>query len=103
MEEAFWKQKANVKWLVEGDKNTKFFHQTVQKRKQNLNIFRLKNDDGHWITDSNAITNTAIESFKNQLNGTHVMEAEHILNFIPSLITEDQNESLTKYPTIEEL
>lgn len=34
-EESYWKQRARVKWLHEGDLNTKFFHATT-KEKRNL-------------------------------------------------------------------
>ncbi|KAG6501607.1 hypothetical protein ZIOFF_041490 [Zingiber officinale] len=33
MEEMFWKQKAATKWIGEGDRNTKLFHNLVQKRR----------------------------------------------------------------------
>ncbi|KAG6497640.1 hypothetical protein ZIOFF_045544 [Zingiber officinale] len=33
MEEMFWKQKAATKWMGEGDRNTKLFHNLVQKRR----------------------------------------------------------------------
>lgn len=37
VEESFWKQKARVRWLDLGDKNTKFFHSVVkQKRLQSV-------------------------------------------------------------------
>ncbi|KAL6493349.1 hypothetical protein OROGR_033108 [Orobanche gracilis] len=30
IEETFWKQKANVKWVMEGERNNKFFHDLIQ-------------------------------------------------------------------------
>lgn len=41
-----WKQRAKVKWLKEGDNNTKFFHKTASyKRKKNF-ISGLNIDNG---------------------------------------------------------
>ena len=48
VEENYWKQKANIKWIIEGDRNTKFFHNTVKKRRQKLHIFRMKDERGIW-------------------------------------------------------
>ncbi|XP_027122271.2 uncharacterized protein [Coffea arabica] len=33
-EETYWNQKARVRWLKEGDKNTQFFHATVKGRRR---------------------------------------------------------------------
>lgn len=41
-EETFWRQKSRVKWLAEGEKNTKFFHLTVMQRKRRSHIRRIK-------------------------------------------------------------
>lgn len=35
-EEEYWKQKANMHWLVDGDRNTKFFHNHVTGKKKKL-------------------------------------------------------------------
>lgn len=102
IEESYCKQKANIRWLVEGDKNTKFFHRTVQNRKQKLNIFRLKNKVGNWITDGSDITQKAIHSLQSQLNGIHCIDSEFLFDNIPNIISHDQNESLSQFPTLEE-
>ncbi|CAB4279600.1 unnamed protein product [Prunus armeniaca] len=48
-EESYWKQRSRIKWLMEGDANTDFFHQTnIQRRRMNR-IHRIKNSDGLWV------------------------------------------------------
>ena len=41
-EELFWSQKARLKWLKEGDKNTGYFHATVAGRRKVNRISVLK-------------------------------------------------------------
>ncbi|XP_042016190.1 uncharacterized protein LOC121764200 [Salvia splendens] len=36
MEEDYWRQKAALKWVAEGERNTKFFHGWVKQRELNL-------------------------------------------------------------------
>lgn len=45
IEEAFWKQKAASKWLIEGERNTKFFHNMVNKRRVSNKIYRIWDGD----------------------------------------------------------
>lgn len=35
-EEDYWKQKTNMHWFKEGDRNTKFFHAHVNEKRKNL-------------------------------------------------------------------
>lgn len=42
LEERFWKQKAHIKWLAAGDRNTKFFHATVKQRRFQALIHQIK-------------------------------------------------------------
>lgn len=48
-EEIYWKQRAKVFWLAEGDSNTKFFHAQASKRKRQNHIPYLINDAGERI------------------------------------------------------
>lgn len=46
-EEAYWKQRAKMFWLAEGDENTKFFHSNASARKKSSHISHLI-DDKVW-------------------------------------------------------
>lgn len=37
-EEEYWKQRAKLIWLLEGDSNSKFFHATTSARKKNNHV-----------------------------------------------------------------
>lgn len=54
-EEDYWQQKARVKWLKEGDGNTRFLHASIQERRNRLRINRIKNAEGAWIEDEDQI------------------------------------------------
>ncbi|GJS38460.1 RNA-directed DNA polymerase, eukaryota [Tanacetum coccineum] len=56
------KQKSRVKWAVEGDENTKFFHSIVNKKIKNRSNNRI-NLNGAWNEDLNEIQEAARNHF----------------------------------------
>lgn len=52
-EEAFWQVRSN--WLMQGDRNTFFFHLSTIIRRNSNRILMLKDDVGNSITDHNEI------------------------------------------------
>lgn len=87
IEDLFWKQKANVKWIKEGDKNTKFFHQTVYKRRQKLYIHKIEGAGGQRLTDQAEIIQEVVSYFNTQLNGDHHSQGDNLLEHIPYLLS----------------
>ncbi|GKE32739.1 RNA-directed DNA polymerase, eukaryota, partial [Tanacetum coccineum] len=55
-------QKAKVKWSIEGDKNTKFFHGIINKQRNNL-VIRGIIVDGNWIEDPKMVKNKFLSHF----------------------------------------
>ncbi|GKD05460.1 hypothetical protein Tco_1180434, partial [Tanacetum coccineum] len=57
------RQKARVRWDVEGDENTKFFHSFV-KRRNNKNNIRGLLVDGVWCEEPNSIKKEMVRHYK---------------------------------------
>lgn len=49
VQENFFKLKSRIRWLKEGDSNTKFFHRAVLNRQAWNAIRYLRNSEGIWI------------------------------------------------------
>jgi hypothetical protein len=62
-EEIFWKQKARIEWLQEGDKNTAFFFNSVKARQQGNSISSLVTDRGEVLSSTQDISNEAVQFF----------------------------------------
>nr|GEZ34317.1 RNA-directed DNA polymerase, eukaryota [Tanacetum cinerariifolium] len=56
-------QKSKVKWAIEGDENSKFFHGIINKRRSQLAIRGIF-VDGIWRTDPDMIKNTFFNHFE---------------------------------------
>eukprot|EP00253_Pinus_taeda_P027077 PITA_27077 len=105
-EEILWRQKSRIKWLREGERNTKFFHQAMIKHRQGNRILSIKNKNGERVVEQTEIEQVLMEHHKEILAEPQVdrMRAiQEICSAIPSLVTEDQNKALMRAVTLEEL
>ncbi|KAL0410832.1 UNVERIFIED_CONTAM: hypothetical protein Slati_3672900 [Sesamum latifolium] len=64
-EEAFWKQKAGIKWVRDGERNTRYFHSVVTKKRFWSTIFGIQHE-GH-LTNPLAIKSSATSFFQQLL------------------------------------
>jgi hypothetical protein len=71
--DTYWKQRAHVKWLEKGDRNTSFFHAACTERRRQNRIGKLRRDDGGWVEreeeKKSFITNYFVQLFRSQ--GSH--------------------------------
>ncbi|KAL0906957.1 hypothetical protein M5K25_025491 [Dendrobium thyrsiflorum] len=90
-EEIFWKQKAAVKHLVEGDNNTKYFHALVKRKRAINRIQKINREDGSSSENETEIADLAVHYFQNHLNKTFSSSISVNHNIIPRLISHDDN------------
>ena len=45
----YWKQRAHIKWMTYGDRNTTFFHASCTERLRKNRIGSLKTESGGWV------------------------------------------------------
>nr|XP_027066300.1 uncharacterized protein LOC113692127 [Coffea arabica] len=99
-QETFWKQKAWVRWLKEGESNTRFFHTALLDKYARLTIRWIKDSHGYLLKEEAAIGQEAVEYFKDLLsvhqgsNAEVVME--ELLAIIPPRVIQQQNAELTQ-------
>lgn len=59
------RRKARVKWLNEGNHNSRYFHRVLKGRQAKLRISSLQNDEGVTLTDEGAILSEFIQFYAN--------------------------------------
>ncbi|XP_071735979.1 uncharacterized protein [Rutidosis leptorrhynchoides] len=57
------RQKARVKWILEGDENTKYFHSSIRRKYSKCNIRGL-NINGSWCENSDVVKPFIMEYFR---------------------------------------
>ena len=101
--ETLWRQKSRELWLKLGDQNTHFFHlSTIIRRKRN-SIDAIRDENGSWITNSNAIRMLFLEHFKGLFKEESTNFPPHLEHLILPSITEDDNTELSQIPSPEEI
>ena len=52
-------QKAKIKWAIEGDENSKFYHGILKRKRKNL-AMKGVNVEGVWVTEPTQVKNVFI-------------------------------------------
>lgn len=89
--------------MVEGKVKSKFFHSIVKGRKKRLFLEKIKLEDGNWIEGDEDISKEAIVFFHKQFSKEDINTNFSLLNNIPRLVTDTDNDNLTVNPSMEEL
>ncbi|KAL0916227.1 hypothetical protein M5K25_013720 [Dendrobium thyrsiflorum] len=59
----WWRQRAKVKWIEEGDTNSKFFHAFASARRNSNQINQIKDNKGNLVEDQSLIKDVFYELF----------------------------------------
>ncbi|GJX20809.1 hypothetical protein Tco_0223486 [Tanacetum coccineum] len=101
MESMEFAQKAKIKWSIEGDENTKYYHDIINKRRNNLAIRGII-VDGEWIEDPNVVKNEFLSYFRDRFNNPGVSRLILDMDF-PNKLSQDQMQDLERMFSKEEI
>nr|GFC40254.1 RNA-directed DNA polymerase, eukaryota [Tanacetum cinerariifolium] len=94
-------QKAKIKWVVEGDENTKFFHSMLNKKRKQRSIRGIM-VNGTWIDDPVKVKYEFLDHFRNRFDKPLENRARIDICF-PNVLSNDQRDDLECMVTKEEV
>ncbi|KAM1765948.1 hypothetical protein ACFX11_005015 [Malus domestica] len=102
-EECYWQQRSRVKWLNEGDANTKFLHQSTLQRRRRNKVVTLKNSSGEWIESPSLIRSLVDDHFMELFKSSGHREWGEILDCVLPKVTNEMNATLMGTVSVDEV
>jgi hypothetical protein len=89
-EEILWKQKYRVRWLKEGDRNKKLFHNSLLQRRNQKRITNISQSSGERVDSAEDIEKELVNHFKLFLlepEKDTTKDIQEITNHIQNIVT----------------
>lgn len=96
-EEVMWRQRAHVQWMLEGDRNTRFFQQKASNRRKKNRVDRLVRADETICEDLATVEHMTVEYYEHLYASEGVIGIEEVLSHVPCKVTPEMNEVLQSY------
>ena len=77
-EQIMWAQKARSTWVIQGDRNTKFFQTMVKQRRARTCIIQLKNFEGILTKNPEEIESILLNHFKHHFQFVESRHLRHL-------------------------
>ncbi|KAL6180716.1 hypothetical protein ACLB2K_047376 [Fragaria x ananassa] len=95
-EHAYWKQRAKVQWLSDGDKNTKFFHRKASNRRAKNRLQGLFDNGGVWRLTTEGMETVIVDYFQS-MYASATLDENHmhsVVDILQPRVTTDMNGKL---------
>lgn len=63
----YLQQRSTIKWIKEGDQNTKFYHRFLKSRRNTNRIFTVKDKKGQYLTEAEKVCKAFIDNYTDLL------------------------------------
>ncbi|KAL2944068.1 LINE-1 retrotransposable element ORF2 protein, partial [Bienertia sinuspersici] len=97
----FLRQKAKIKWIQEGDANTRLFHRSIKAQRLKSNIHAIQDLNGNICNSPGQIANAFSQFYKQLIGSSEMIDRmhveQHIVNEGPTLRTDQQEEIMRAF------
>lgn len=102
-EMTFWKQRAKMFWLKDGDANTNFFHQSASDRKRSNMISGLFDEERRWCQTDQDLERVVVQYFEGLFKSSEPRNFDPVMETIQCVISDEINAGLTREIEGEEI
>jgi len=99
----YWGNLARKKWLVDGDRNSRYFHHSATSRKRGCTILRIKDESGVWLDDFASIQQKFIMDFSTRFTSARGAPLGFNGPLASPMVTAEENAWLTKPVSDDEI
>lgn len=102
-ESQMWRQRSRLKWVAQGDKNTKYFHGVATQRKRKNFIKGVRDSDGQWQIEEEVLSGVFVDFYTKLFSSSDVTEIDQVLEGVQKVVTDDMTAELQKPYSKEEV
>ena len=104
-EEELWALKSRVNWMIQGDRNTAFYHVSALVRRKRNQIRAIKNAMGDWIFEEHEVKEFIRDGFEDIYSTSHVSatQANPLCSQWQVRLTEEEKNSISGGATEDEI
>jgi len=99
----YWGNLARKRWLVDGDRNYRYFHQSAKNRKRHCSILRIKDASGIWLEELQVIRQKFIDDFSDHFTSARSSLSKLNCNLASPVVSVEENIELIKPVTEDEI
>ena len=92
----YWGKLARKKWLVDSDRNSRYFHQYAKMRNRKCSILRIRDASGIWIEDIHVIRQHFIQEFTKRFTSARLSSARLNGTLSSPVVTSEENDLLIR-------